>query len=79
MRSILTKHLEFINRLWDCSDAEMKQENPKEYELKEDIKKMITLLDEIGDKMNTDYEFNDENELKEFFELFRKQFHSLWN
>ena len=79
MRSILTKHLEFINRLWDCSDAEMKQETPKEYELREDIKKMIALLDEIRDKMNTDHDFNDENELKEFFELFRKQFHALWN
>ena len=79
MKSILTKHLEFMNELWGDSDAEMKQETPKEYELREDIKKMIALLDKIRDKMNTDHEFNDENELKEFFDLFRKQFHALWN
>lgn len=79
MKSILTKHLEFMERCWDCSESEMKQEYQKEYELKEDIKKMIALLDKIRDKMNTDFEFNDEEELKEFFELFRKQFHALWN
>ena len=79
MKSILTKHLEFMNELWGDSDAEMKQETPKEYELREDIKKMIALLDKIRDKMHTDHEFYDENELKEFFDLFRKQFHALWN
>ena len=79
IRSILTKHLEFINKVWDYSDTEMKKEYIKEYYLREDIKKMIALLDEIGDKMNTDREYNDENELKEFFDIFRKQFHSLWN
>ena len=79
IRSILTKHLEFINRVWDYSDTEMKKEYIKEYYLREDIKKMITILNKIRDKMNTDREYNDENELKEFFYIFRKQFHSLWN
>lgn len=67
---ILEKHFELNREFLDMDDEENKLLNL-------DIQKMLSVLCIIKEKLNNDED--DSEELRKFFDLFCKNFHSLWN